>query len=73
MSSIFQSAIDNWPEDEATLEAESFNDYRLDDTPDEEARRLDKLRAHWVHVFDDAATMARFVKRFNELSEGGKL
>ena len=65
---VFQSAIENWPEDEARGEAEFILDPENDFSPDEVHQWIIKTRRHWVHVFDDAELMNRFTAEFNRLA-----
>jgi hypothetical protein len=62
--SIFQSAIDNWPEDEAASVIDSYKTARLDD-PEYAAVNLHHDIEHFAKVFsfepDAAALNARFL------------
>lgn len=69
MGNIFQSAIDNWPEDEAKNIIESFNSCRLDD-PEYANLNLRKDIDHFAKVFsfesDGADLNRRFIKVLTE-------
>ena len=64
---VFQSAISNWPEDEARAESEFILDPENDMSKDEIHQWIIKTRRHWVQVFDDTELMNRFTVEFNKL------
>lgn len=65
---VFQSAIVNWPEDEARVEAESMLEYSSEYSHDEMHQKIIKLRQHWIHVFADVELMNRFTHEFNRIA-----
>jgi hypothetical protein len=72
MKSIFQSAQDNWPEDEASLQVDSFNGRKADGYTDEEnfallAKDCARMRRFFERESDAADLIARFDCKVLEL------
>ena len=66
MKSIFQSAIDNWPEDEASLIADSWEGLAEDGYSDAEIATLQaKDIAHMERVFQEHDDSADLIARFH--------
>ena len=70
MNSLYQSAIDNWPEDEATLDAEFAIALFKDEGRDYYHQWLIKERSSVLHntFDDDQELMNRYIDKFNKLT-----
>lgn len=66
--SLYADAVDNWPEDEASMSAEYALDTFENDGHDTYHQWLIRERDHWNKVFSDDALMNRFSARFNALT-----
>ena len=66
LNQIFKSAIDNWPEDEASLIAEHWNGLRDDGySPEEMTRVQENDIAHMERVFRAEPDALDLIIRFN--------
>jgi hypothetical protein len=70
MTTLYQSAVDNYPEDEAHASAQYALDLFETDGADALHQWIIKERSAVIHnLFDDDETLiARFTKKFNELT-----
>jgi hypothetical protein len=68
MSTLYAEAVNNWPEDEATLSVEFALDLFETEGADSYHQWLIKERQHWIKVFNDPALMGRFSDKFNALT-----
>ena len=66
--SLYNDAVDNWPEDEADMSAEYALDTFEIDGAEYYHQWLIRERDHWVKVFSDDALMKRFSARFNAIT-----
>lgn len=68
MSTFSENAEQNWPEDEASIEASHYNCTVLqnfDSRLPELVAKLKKDLTHWEKVFEDASLTLRFIAEFN--------
>ena len=66
MKSIFQSAIDNWPEDEAAILCDYWLGLKEDGEPVEELARIRSNDiAHMEHVFNSETDADELKARFH--------
>jgi hypothetical protein len=69
MTTLNQSALDNWAEDEAHLSAEFAIELFNSEGADYYHQWLIKERSSVIHnVFDDEALIKRYSDKFNELT-----
>lgn len=66
--SIYNDAVDNWPEDEASISASMALEIFEEEGSDYYHQWLVKERKHMVSVFNDDAMMQRFTDKFNSLT-----
>jgi hypothetical protein len=66
--SIYNDAVDNWPEDEASISASMALEIYEDEGSDYYHQWLIRERKHMVTVFNDDALMQRFSDKFNALT-----
>ena len=66
--SIYNDAVDNWPEDEATLSASEAIEIYEEEGCEYYKKWADEERWHFVKVFNDKALMDRFCAKFNALT-----
>ena len=69
MKILYPSAIDNYPEDQAHLDAEYALDLFKIEGRDYYHQWLIKERSSVIHnLFDDSAHLERYIERFNKLT-----
>ena len=66
--SIYNDAVDNWPEDEAAISASMAIEIFNDEGQDYYHQWLIRERKHMVSVFNDDLMMNRFCDKFNSLT-----
>lgn len=66
--SIYNDAVDNWPEDEASMSASIALEIFADDGRDYYHQWLIKERNHFIKIFNDDALMSRFCDKFNSVT-----
>jgi hypothetical protein len=66
--SIYNDAVDNWPEDEASMSASIALEIFADDGKDYYHQWLIKERNHFIKIFNDDALMNRFCDKFNAVT-----
>jgi hypothetical protein len=66
--SIYNDAVDNWPEDEASMSASMALEIFADDGHDYYHQWLIKERNHFMKIFNDEELMKRFCAKFNALT-----
>lgn len=66
--SIYNDAVDNWPEDEASLSASEAIEIYGEEGFEYYKKWADEERWHFVKVFNDKALMDRFCAKFNALT-----
>ena len=70
MTTLYQSAVNNWPEDEAHLDAEFALEMFKNEGADYYHQWLIKERSCVVHntFDDDEALIKRYIDKFNDLT-----
>lgn len=66
--SIYNDAVNNWPEDEASISASMALEIFEEEGSDYYHQWLIKERKYMVSVFNDDAMMQRFTDKFNSLT-----
>ena len=66
--SIYNDAVDNWPEDEASLSASMALEIFSEEGHDYYHQWLIKERNHFIKIFNDDALMSRFCDKFNAVT-----
>lgn len=66
---IFQSAEDNWPEDEAYGIISRWVEDRWDWTDEEIKEEIEKDKVHFAKVFSDDVLMNRFLLALEKYTE----
>ncbi len=63
---IFESAINNWPEDEAAMTVRSYNDRKENDWPADELKEgLEKDICHMHKVFSSEDDAEQLIARYD--------
>ena len=69
MTTLYQSAVDNYPEDQAYLDAEYALDLFKTEGQDYYHQWLIKERSSVIHnLFDDSSHLERYIEQFNKLT-----
>jgi hypothetical protein len=69
MKTLYQSAVDNYPEDQAHLDAAYALDLFKTEGRDYYHQWLIKERSSVIHnLFDDSAHLERYIELFNKLT-----
>jgi hypothetical protein len=66
--SIYNDAVNNWPEDEASLSASMAIEIYEEAGYEYYKDWVEKERWHFVKIFNDKALMDRFCAKFNSLT-----
>lgn len=66
--SIYTDAVENWPEDEASISASMAVEIYQEEGHDYYHQWLIRERKHFADIFSDPALMERFCAKFNALT-----
>lgn len=66
--SLYNDAVENWPEDEAAISASMALEIFEGEGSDYYHQWLIKERNHFIKIFNDAALMNRFCDKFNSIT-----